>query len=42
MDMRGKRLWWKRRNWDSVVEPDNPWGDLSYEQEATLKVLLKG
>jgi hypothetical protein len=42
MDMRGKRLWWKRMRWDSVVEPDNPWGGLSYEAEAALKALLKG
>lgn len=42
MDMRGKRLWWKRSNWGSVVEPDNPWGDLSYEAEAAIKALLKG
>lgn len=42
MDMRGKRLWWKKSNWDSVVEPANPWGDLSCEEEAALKALLKG
>ena len=42
MDMRGKRHWWKRMSWDSVVDPDNLWGDLSYEAEAALKSLLRG
>jgi len=29
-------------SWDSVVDPDNLWGDLSYEAEAALKSLLRG
>jgi len=42
IDMRGNRHWWKRMRWELVVDPENPWGDLSHEAESTLKSLLKG
>jgi len=35
-------LWWEREKWDMVIDPENPWGDLSREEEYRLNALLKG
>ena len=35
-------FWWEREKWDMVIDPENPWGDLSREEEYRLKALLKG
>jgi hypothetical protein len=37
-----RKVWWESESWDLVIDPENPWVDLSVDGEYLLKVLLKG
>ena len=37
----GIRAWWEKENWARVTDPENPFGDLTREEEFRLRDLLK-
>ncbi|MCK4326693.1 hypothetical protein KAW55_08065 [bacterium] len=36
------RKWWEKENWAMVTDPENPFGDLTREQNLRIAELLKG
>ena len=34
--------WWERENWAMVTDPENPFGELTREEELRITELLKG
>lgn len=42
VDGMGIRAWWGKENWAMVNDPENPFGDLTREEEFRLRELLKG
>jgi len=34
--------WWEGENWTMVTDPENPFGDLTREEELRITELLKG
>jgi len=34
--------WWKREKWDMVTDPENPFGDITREEELKVREILKG
>jgi len=36
------KLWWKGENWAMVTDPENPFGDLTREEELRITEILKG
>jgi hypothetical protein len=34
--------WWKREKWDMVTDPENPFGDITREEERKVREILKG
>lgn len=37
-----EKIWWDKERWDEMHDLENPWGDLSIEQEMRLKKMIKG
>ena len=37
-----RKDWWEEENWDYLHTIDDPWGDLSREEEYLLKTLIRG
>ncbi len=36
------KLWWEKGNWAKVTNPENPFGDLTKEEEIRITELVKG
>ena len=36
------KLWWEKKNWAMVTDPENPFGDLTKEEEIRIAEMLKG
>ena len=36
------KLWWEKENWAMVTDPENPFGDLTEEEEIRIAEMLKG
>jgi hypothetical protein len=36
------RLWWEKENWAMVTDPENPFRDLTREEESRITELVKG
>ena len=36
------KLWWEKENWAMVTDPENPFGDLTKEEEIRITELVKG
>ena len=34
--------WWERENWAMITDPENPFGDITREDELKVKEILKG
>ena len=36
------KTWWEKENWAKVTDPENPFGDLTKEEEIRITELVKG
>ena len=36
------KLWWEKENWAMVTDPENPFGDLTEDEEIRIAEMLKG
>ena len=34
--------WWEKIKWDMIIDPENPFGDLTMEDERRIAELVKG
>lgn len=40
--MRKEKTWWDKERWGDAYNLENPWYDLSRENEMRLKKIIKG
>lgn len=42
LDGREVRRWWEKENWAMIIDTENPSGDLTREEEFSVREILKG